>query len=70
MNLKQLDRLIASLEEFKSFQQALKAERDAREARRMLAVEATRPEPPRVYLTPTHPIDDLILDRHRIRHGR
>jgi hypothetical protein len=70
MNLKQLERLIESLEEFKSFQQALKEERNAREARQMLAVEATRPEPRVVYLPPRRPIDDLPLDRRRVSQGR
>ena len=67
MNLKQLERLIESLEEFKSFQQALREERDAREAYKMLAaVDTTRPELPR----PRRPIDDLLLDRRRMSRSR
>jgi len=72
MNIKRLERLIESLEEFKNFQQALRAERDAREAYQMLAaVEATRPVDRQATTELTRAvdqprlIDDLLLDRLR-----
>jgi hypothetical protein len=71
MNLKQLERLIESLEEFKSFQQALREERDARKAyQKLAAVEATRPAESTQLAEPPRLIDDLLLDRRRLSPGR